>query len=59
MTEYDGNGTFREYRLYIIEALKTHETRLNKLEKMLWGAIIGILAILGDLVITFVMEKLS
>ena len=55
--EYDGNGTFREHRLLILDALKRHEDRLNKLERMLWAGLAGIVAILLDLVVPMIVGK--
>lgn len=53
----EDNG-FKEHKLLILDALKRHEERINKIEKMLWGAIIGIVTILMELVVSSVVGRL-
>jgi hypothetical protein len=44
---YDGNGTFKEYRLLILDALKRAERRIDRIEKQLWAVLAGLAAFMA------------
>lgn len=46
---------FRDHKLLILDALKRHEDRLDKLEKKLWAAVVGLAAFLAKSVFDLFM----